>query len=176
MGIQTNWHVLTGGPCSGKSKVIEYIKSKGHNTSKEVARNIIDNGIANGKTVEEIRENTIKFQNDILNLKIKLENNLDPKQTIFLDRGIPDSIVYFKEAGLDINIAIKESNKRQYKKVFFLEQPPIKNDYARTEDVKTSKRISKLLFKAYLDLGYNLITVPVTKIIEEKAEIILNNL
>ncbi len=176
MVTQTNWYILTGGPCSGKSKVLEYLKSKGHNISKEAARNIIDKGIAKGKTVEEIKKDEIKFQNDILNLKIKIENKLDPKQIIFFDRGIPDSIVYFKEAGLDADIAIKESGKIKYKKVFFLKQPHIKNDYARTEDVKTSKRISKLLFEAYTKLGYNLITVPVTKIIEEKAEIILNNL
>ncbi len=176
MGIQTNWYVLTGGPCSGKSKVLEYLKSKGYIISKEVARTLIDRGIANGKTVEEMRGDEIKFQNDILNLKVKLENKLDPKQTIFLDRGIPDSIVYFKEDGLDAEIAVKESAKRQYKKVFFLKQPHIKNDYARTEDVETSKRISRLLFEAYTNIGYNLITVPVTKTIQEKAEIVLNNL
>ncbi len=176
MAIKTNWYVLTGGPCSGKSKVLEYIKSQGYTISKETARTLIDEGIAKGKTVEAIRKDKAKFQNDILNLKIKLENKLDPKQTIFLDRGIPDSIVYFKEAGLNVDLVVKESAKRQYKKVFFLKQPYIKNDYARTEDVKTSKRISKLLFKAYTDLGYNLITVRVTRTIKEKAEFILNNL
>ncbi|RLJ01147.1 MAG: hypothetical protein DRP06_00160 [Candidatus Aenigmatarchaeota archaeon] len=112
MRVQTNWYVLTGGPCSGKSKVIEYLKSKGYNTSKEFARKVIDKGIAKGKTVEEIRKDEIKFQNDILNLKIKFENKLRPKQTIFLDRGIPDSIVYFKEAGLKVDTAVKESSKR----------------------------------------------------------------
>ncbi len=176
MAIKTNWYVLTGGPCSGKSKVLEYLESQGYNISKEVARTLMDEGIEKGKTVEEIKKDETKFQNDILNLKIKLENKLDPKQTIFLDRGIPDSIVYFKESGLDTDIAVKESGKKRYKKVFFLKQPHIKNDYARTEDVKTSKRISKLLFEVYTDLGYDLITVPVTKTIKEKAKFILNNL
>ena len=67
--------------------------------------------MAKGKTLKEIRGKSGNFQDKVLQMKIKLENKLDSKQTIFLDRGIPDSISYFKEDGLDAGLVVEESKK-----------------------------------------------------------------
>ncbi len=178
MVIQTNWYVLTGGPCSGKSQTLEYLAYLGYFTFPEVARVLINMELAKGKKIKEIREDEKEFQNKVLPMKIKLENRLDPKQTIFFDRGLPDSIAYLKKENLNVDKVIRESKKRKYKKVFFLEQFPlkVKEDYARTENKQTAEIISKLIFEAYTNLGYKLIRVPVMKTIEAKAKFILDKL
>ncbi|RLJ01373.1 MAG: ATPase [Candidatus Aenigmatarchaeota archaeon] len=176
MVIKTNWYVLTGGPCSGKSKTLEYLASLGYFTFPEIARVLIDLEMAKGKKIEEIRKDEVKFQNKVLQMKIELENKLSPEQTIFLDRGIPDSVAYFKEVGLDTKKVIEESRKRIYKKVFFMKSFKFEKDYARIEDEEMAERISKLIFEAYTKLGYQLIEVPVMKTIEEKAKFILSRL
>ena len=109
-------------------------------------------------------------------MKSKLENKLNPKQIVFFDRGIPDSIAYLKKENLNVDRIIKESKKRIYKKVFFLEQFHFKEDYARIEDEKTANNLSKLIFEAYTKVGYELVKVPVMKTIEEKGKFILNRL
>lgn len=174
--IQTDWYVLTGGPSSGKSKTLDYLASLGYFTFPEIARVLIDLGIAKGKKVEEIRANDVKFQKKVFKIKIELEHRIKPKQVVFLDRGIPDSIPYFKEVGLDTDPVIRESKKRRYKKVFFLEPYSLKKDYARVEEEKTAKRISKLTYNAYKKLGYDPVRVPVMSTIEEKARFILSKL
>jgi len=36
--VQTNWHVITGGPCSGKSTLIDQLANHGFQTVPESAR------------------------------------------------------------------------------------------------------------------------------------------
>lgn len=62
--IETNWYVLTGGPCSGKSTTLEYLSSRGYLVVPEMARVVID---------EEIRADAFGFQVKILDRKIQLE-------------------------------------------------------------------------------------------------------
>ncbi len=174
--IKTNWYILTGGPCSGKSKTLEYLSSLGYFTFTELARVLVDVEIAKGRKIEEIRKDELNFQKKLLKMKIKLESKVDPKQIIFFDRGIPDSIAYLKKENLNVDKVIKGSKKRKYKKVFFMEQYQFKGDYARIEDKKTAEIISKLIFETYTNLGYKLVRVPVMRTIEEKGKFILDRL
>lgn len=173
---QTNWIVITGGPSSGKSTLIEHFKSNGYSVVPESARILIDKEIAKGKTLQEIRSDEKEFQRKILQMKMKLEEQLSPQQLTFFDRGIPDSVAYYQICGGDrgdMDSVLQACQKRRYKKVFLLEQVPFQNDYAQTEDQKRAQTISKLLYEAYTDLGYDVIKVPLFPI-KERAEIILS--
>ena len=52
---QTNWHVITGSSCSGKTTLINQLKKHGFKTIPEVARQYIEGEIARGHTLEDIR-------------------------------------------------------------------------------------------------------------------------
>ena len=39
--VQTNWHVITGAPCSGKTTLIEQLADKGFKIFPEVATTIL---------------------------------------------------------------------------------------------------------------------------------------
>jgi len=175
MSIETNWHVITGGPSSGKSTVIERLAVLGYATIPEAARGLIDAETKKGRTISEIRADEADFQRRVLRMKIEIENKLPPEQITFFDRGIPDTIVYYRLCHLDTAPVIEESRKRRYRSVFFLEQLPFEKDYARVEDGKTVEKLNQLLRKSYENLGYEVIRVP-AKPVEERVKFILNRL
>ena len=175
MCIETNWYVITGGPSSGKTKIIEYLAFLGYSVIPEAARILIDVEKSKGKSVEEIRSNEAEFQKKILEMKIEVEDRISPERITFFDRGIPDSIAYDQICGLDIKQSISASQKRKYKRVFLLEQVPFENDYGRIEGEKIANDLSKLLHKSYSDLGYNVIEVPAVPI-DKRTEFILKEI
>lgn len=169
------WYVITGGPSSGKTTIISKLPKMGYHTIPESSRLLIEKGISEGKTLEDIRVDEKEFQLRVLEMKIKLEAESSKDRTVFIDRGIPDTIAYFQLYGFDIQEILKTCQEKTYKKVFFLEQLPFEKDYARIEDEETAKRLNELLRNAYLDLGYEVVSVP-NMSIEERVNFILSNL
>jgi len=49
---QTNWHIITGAPCSGKTTVINEIERRGIRVIHEVARAYIDRQLGKGLRFE----------------------------------------------------------------------------------------------------------------------------
>ena len=47
--VQTNWYVITGAPCSGKTTLIEQLADKGYRTIPETARLYMENEMAAGQ-------------------------------------------------------------------------------------------------------------------------------
>ena len=52
----TNWYVITGGPCSGKTTTVNMLTAKGYKTTIEHARHYLDTQHRNGKTIEEVKK------------------------------------------------------------------------------------------------------------------------
>jgi predicted ATPase len=173
--IKTNWYVITGGPSCGKTTLVHYLALFGFAIFPETARLLIDIGRAKGKTTKEVRKNEAEFQKKIFEMKVKAEEKIPPERLTIFDRGIPDSIPFFELNGLDPAPVIEASKKRKYKKVFFLEQLPFERDYARTENEKLAKKISRLIYKAYIDLGYKPIIISSDKF-EERVKIVLSQI
>lgn len=144
---QTNWVVITGGPSSGKSTVLEYLKDKGYATTAEMARVYIDEQIAQGKTLAEVRGDEENLQRTVLQMKIDLEERTPLEQLTFFDRGIPDTIAYQKIFGGDIAAVLRASRKRRYKSIFLFEPIPFIQDYARTEDQEQADEIRDFYMK-----------------------------
>ncbi len=47
----TNWYVITGGPGSGKTTMVNLLRARGYKTTIENARHYFDMQRLNGKTV-----------------------------------------------------------------------------------------------------------------------------
>jgi predicted ATPase len=172
---EPRWYVITGGPSSGKTTIISRLSKMGYQTIPESARLLIDRGIREGKKLEDIRIDEKEFQLKVLEMKIKLENELSKDRIVFIDRGIPDTIAYFQLYGFNVKEVLKTCQEKRYKKVFFLEPLHFEKDYARIEDEEIAKKLNELLKNAYLGLGYEVISVPKISI-EERIEFILSNL
>lgn len=174
--IPTNWYVITGASASGKTSMIKRLIKKGHRGVFEIARTHIDNEMKKGLTLEEIRNDEIKFQWDVLKLKLKIEENLNNEDTVFLERGMPDSIAYHEVIGGDPEEMLRHCEKYRYKKIFFLEARPYSKDYARIEDEKTALKIGGEIYKCYKKLDYHIEIIPIMPTVEERVEVILSKI
>jgi predicted ATPase len=173
---QTNWYVITGGPCSGKTTIVNMLKARGYKTTIEDARHYIDTQRLDGKTVEEIEKNQSAFQSVVLNMQIEQEKKLDPDEIVFLDRALPDALAYYRFLNLPVDKKLTQALQTvSYKKVFILEYLPLVHDYARLEDETAQKQIHSLITEVYKSLPFPVIHVPVLKP-EERIEVILKNL
>jgi hypothetical protein len=68
--IPTNWHVITGAPCSGKTAVIEALARQGYRIVPEIARSYIESRLACGATLNAIKADALAFESHILLGKI----------------------------------------------------------------------------------------------------------
>jgi predicted ATPase len=173
---QTNWYVITGAPCSGKTTVVNLLQTQGYKTTIENARHYLDTKLLDGRTTEEIKKNQTEFQSGVLNMQIELEKELPPGEIVFLDRAIPDALAYYRFLHLPEDKKLLDAlHTVSYKKVFILEYLPLVHDYARTEDEAAQKKIHSLLTEVYESLPFPLIHVPVLTL-QERVELILKNL
>jgi predicted ATPase len=171
-----NWYVITGAPCSGKTTLLDKLRDLGYLVVPEVARAYIDESISKGIPVETLRSDELKFQEEVLARKYKLEESLGESEVIFLDRGIPDSYAYLKFLGIDDEELLSKSLSGKYKKVFILDPCPYKEDYARTESPEDQLKIHSLLREAYQKSGAVIISVPIFETKEERVDFVINNL
>jgi predicted ATPase len=173
---QNSWYVITGGPSSGKTTMVNLLRKRGYKTTIEDARHYLDLQRANGRTVEEVRANQRKFQRKVLNMHLAQERSLRPDEIVFLDRAIPDARAYYRFLGIPEDKKLTELLQSvSYKKIFILELLPLIKDYARQEDETAQKAIHQLLITVYEELGFPIVRVPILPV-EERADFILNNL
>jgi predicted ATPase len=173
---KTNWYVITGGPCSGKTTVVNLLNAKGYKTTIEDARHYLDLQCLNGKTVEEIRKNQADFQLAVLQLQIEQEKELSPDDIVFLDRAIPDALAYYHFLNLPVDeLLLKAMQNISYKKVFIMDYLPLVQDYARREDAQAQKDIHAALTKVYESLPFPVIHVPILPP-GQRVDYILKNL
>lgn len=174
-GVSTNWHVITGAPCSGKTTVIRELECRGYSVVHEAARAHIEAKLAEGLILAQIRGDGLAFERRLLEEKAAIESKLEIRDTIFLDRAVPDSIAYFQLSGFDPTEPIAQSRRRLYRKVFLLDRLPAQKDAVRKEDDGTASRIESLLIDGYRGLGYSLIRIPVSPV-TRRVDAILEHL
>ena len=173
---QTNWYVITGGPSSGKTTTVNILRERGYITTMEHARHFIDTQRLKGKTIEEVRKNQLEFQLCVLEMQIEQENEIAPHVQVFLDRAIPDALAYYRFLKLTEDNKLTEALKTvSYKKIFIMDYLPLKNDYARTENVEAQKKIHALITAVYESLPFPVVHVPVLRA-EDRVDFILKNL
>jgi predicted ATPase len=169
-----NWYVITGGPCSGKTTIINLLRKKGHKIQEETARLYFLSQMKLGFTNEQIRANPQTLQDNIVSFQIEKESRLNVGHKVFLDRALPDCLAYYNFLKLQIPQRVADNLKKPpYKQVFFLEGLPFKKDKIRNESPETSIVIENHLWKAYIELGYKPIKVPLMRK-EERVDFILS--
>ncbi|MBC7507611.1 MAG: ATP-binding protein [Ferruginibacter sp.] len=174
--IKTNWYVITGGPSSGKTTTVNLLKERGYITTFEHARHYLDTQRLKGKTIEDVRKQQLEFQLGVLDMQIEQEAQISPDVQVFLDRGIPDALAYYRFLNLPEDEKLTEALLTvSYKKIFILDCLPLVKDYARTEDEAAQKKITALLVEVYESLGFPIVHVPLLPP-EERVDFILKNI
>jgi len=171
---KTNWYVITGAPCSGKTAVISALEQLGYPVVHEVARAYIDKELKKGKSIAKIKSDILRFERHILYKKIEIEKSLSKDATVFLDRGVPDSIGYYILEGLYPDEPIKKSKQTRYNKIFFFERLIFEKDAVRSEDDKIAAELDRILKESYQMLRYEIISVPILTV-KDRVDFILKH-
>lgn len=158
--VLTNWIVITGASCSGKTTVIDLLAEGGYQTVPESGRQYIDGELAKGRKIGEIREDP-GLVRTIFDLMVQTEDRLPVDEIYFLDRGLPDAFSFLRFNGINPNEVILDCIKYHYASVFILDRLPYIRDGVRVADDDTAAYYEKWLLSDYKSLGYEAIRVPV---------------
>jgi len=171
--------VITGGPGTGKSTVIDELIGLNYKCMPEISREVTLNAKKNGVDQLFLKKPHL-FSQLLLEGREKqyLEASASDADIIFFDRGIPDIHGYMNYLGVDYpNHYINKSLELVYSHVFMM--PPWQEIYTtdnvRYESFEQSLAIYNHLKKTYLDLNYKINEVPQGTVLK-RANFILNSL
>lgn len=166
--------VITGGPCVGKTTILNILLERGHSVVPESARTVIEQEQAiDGDALPW--KDVAKFQDKVLELQLTNEA-LVIEGFAFCDRGIIDGHGYCKFFGIDTPQGIHELGRDRYRHVFILDRLPVyENDTTRVEDATMAENIHQAIIGAYVEFGHEPILVPVLAP-HERVEYILERI
>ena len=170
--VQTKWHVITGAVSCGKTTLVNLLAEKGFKTVQEGARLFIESEIARGRTIEQIRTNSQKLQQDIKDVQLCIERGLRVIDFAFLDRAVPDCLAWYRLFGLNPNKILHDCFEHRYASVFILDPLPLQLDGIRFENKNYSDFLDEWHTRDYCSLGYNVVRVPVLSPEERVAFVI----
>ncbi len=178
--------VITGGPSTGKTSVIEQLEYDGFYCLHEVIRTMTSHEKSKDEKIQ-ITTNPIisvkdpaKFNTMILNARIEQYEiaHKSKEDTVFFDRGIPDVLAYMDCFDQIYEPEfVKACETKRYDQVFLM--PPWGKihitDSERFESFEESMRIHECLKKAYENYSYDVIIVPKTSV-KERIGFILDHI
>ncbi|TRZ42870.1 AAA family ATPase [Robertkochia solimangrovi] len=171
--------IITGGPGTGKSTLVNHLTDKGYTCMEEISRQVTIEAQAQG-IGQLFLKDPLQFSNKLLEGRIGQFLDADKMKDshVFFDRGIPDVLAYMNYKGDPYPPSYDEHSRLyRYDKVFIL--PPWEaiyiSDSVRYENFDQANSIHEHLVSTYEDFGYNLLEVPVGTI-ETRADFILNHL
>lgn len=179
MQKQTGLYVITGGPGTGKTSLIEELKKSGFKAVEEVARVIIKEQMQQGGEA-------LPWKNTGLYTKSMLERSIESylanvgnDGVLFFDRGIPDTLAYAQLIGLVDTEKIEQAvdQYRYNNRVFIL--PPWKEIYCTDNERKQlfNEAIDTyyVMKEVYEKAGYTLIEIPKVPV-TERRDFVINSI
>ncbi|HET8885098.1 MAG TPA: ATP-binding protein [Salinimicrobium sp.] len=171
--------IITGGPGTGKSSIIQLLEKKGFRCLPEVSREIILE--AKEKGISQLfLEDPLLFSKMLLEKRIEQYHEAEScsQPYIFIDRGIPDVVAYLDYIESTHPPVFSDSCKNHiYDMIFLL--PPWKEIYTcdneRYESFDQAVKIHTFLVNTYKDLGYEVVEVP-HETLENRVHFILEKM
>ena len=171
-------YFISGGPNSGKSRLVERLSDMAYLVVPEAARFISKNDKRfAGKNVGDIKNAGLmeSFQNEIFKEQRRMLGaaKLGLDYDVFCDRGFPDSVAYYRYHGLRVPEELSILTIRFKSTAFMLELlDKDENDFLRTETPEQRLEIHQEIIRSYEDFGYPLIMVS-KMTVPERANFIL---
>ena len=169
--------VITGGPGTGKTTIINYLQKKGYNCIPELSRELISEQLKiNGSILPW--KNIKKFSEIIALQRKKKIEEINSKEIYFLYRSVIDVYAYMKLKNLNTKLIERKIGEIQYNNTVFV--TPIwkeiyMNDHERKENIEMAEKIESSIIKTYKNYGYKIIKVPFGNI-KTRAKFILSEI
>ncbi|GAA2795589.1 AAA family ATPase [Saccharopolyspora taberi] len=169
--------VLTGGPGSGKSTLIDQLESMGFARSEEAGRGIIRDQAAIGGAALPWHDRQL-FAELMLSWELRSYRLAEAAtSTVLFDRGVPDVIGYLRVEGLPVPEHVHRAAREfRYRTQVFV-APPWPEIYVRDEERKQSPEVAERTYEAmvdaYTECGYELVELPRVSV-RERAEFVVD--
>jgi predicted ATPase len=166
-------YVITGGPGSGKTTLIEALSADGFACMPENARTIIQQQVAAGGTAlpwaDRVAFAELMLEADIRSYEIAQELS----GPVIFDRGIPDVLGYLQLCGLPIPPDFEEAAQkhRYHRRVFVapLWESIFTQDRERKQSIEEARATYPVMVDIYSRLGYELVLLPLATVEERVA-------
>lgn len=176
MAAEERFHVITGGPGSGKTTLIEALARAGHARTVEAGRAIIQEQMAIDGPALPWRDPAL-FAELMLSWEMRSHRAASRRDgPVFFDRGVPDLGGYWRLIGDAVpSHVIKAAERCRYNRRVFVAPPwpeIFTQDSERKQTLEEAERTFDAVTSAYRDFGYELITLPRTSV-EERMRFVL---
>ena len=156
--------VITGGPGSGKTTLIDALEATGFARTHEAGRGIIQDQVAIGGEALPWRD-PLAFAEQMLAWDLRSHRMAQVQAgPVFCDRGIPDTIGYLRLMKLPVPAHMEKAAEifRYRQRVFIA--PPWREiftqDAERRQDFAEAERTYQAMAETYTGLGYELVVLP----------------
>ncbi|KIP16302.1 AAA domain protein [Burkholderia sp. MSHR3999] len=156
--------VVTGGPGSGKSTLIDALERAGFARSQEAGRGVIRDQVAVGGPALPWRDRSA-FAELMLGWEMRSHHLArQARGPVFFDRGVPDVIGYLRLSGLAVPAHAEAAARRfrYHRRVFIAPPWPdiYTQDAERRQDFGEAVRTYDAMVECYASYGYRLIELP----------------
>lgn len=170
--------VISGTTHSGKTTLVEALhRHTGVRGVPEPARSVQrrlerGEGGSRAQVTESGGEN--RFSELVLDRRLELEAKLRPERSYFLDRGLLDNLAYYRVGGACTKAFDSLRLSGRYDLVFILEiVPGIQADgFLNSFDVQAQQHIQDEIRRAYLQHGYQPISLPLCPVHERVERVV----
>lgn len=166
-------HVITGGPGSGKSTLIDALAATGVATSPEVGRAVVREQLAHGGTALPWGDEPA-FAEEMIGREIAAHAAaLASGAVTVMDRGVPDVAGFLRVSGLAVPAHIDAAartvryNRRVFIAPFWAEI--YAHDPERRQSPALAEATHAVMVATYRDYGYTLVELPRTSVAERVA-------
>ncbi|NCO11284.1 hypothetical protein CO038_03210 [Candidatus Pacearchaeota archaeon CG_4_9_14_0_2_um_filter_39_13] len=148
--MKSKFYVLTGACCTGKTTLINELSKLGYETIREGTETY-----ASEDSGEDFDRKMFEYRKKQMDLK-------KDKGTVFCDRGLIDTIAYYKIRNRRVpSEFIEHMKKVTYEKVFILGDLGFyRNTSERKMLREEQKEFEKKLIDAYQNMGYEIEFIP----------------
>ena len=164
--------IVTGGPSSGKTTLINNLEAKGYCCHHEISRAIISK-----HNITSARKD-FDFEQEVFNLRLKQFLSSSEKLQFF-DRSIIDGLAYMNVNHVKIpEYFIKQiTNNRYHCDVFFTPfwETIYTRDDQRLESMEKAQKISNAIKNIYDSFNYNIIELPKVSV-DDRTDFILSKI
>ena len=156
--------ILTGGPGSGKSTLIDALEGLGHARTIEAGRGVI-------RDQRDIDGPALPWRDPALFAELMLcwemrsyHLAINQPGAVFFDRGVPDVAGYLRLHGLPVPAHVRKAAEQlRYNRRVFIAPPwpeIFTQDSERKQGFQEAERTHDSMVATYSDYGYELVTLP----------------